>query len=135
MLVGRVVDDEFGDDAQAAPMRLRHEGPEVRHLAVGRIDRLEVGDVVAVVAQRRRIEGQQPDRRDAQRLHVVEALHQAGEVADAVAVRILEGFHVQLVDDRVLVPVGLGAVDDAVGAMDEVLHERGAPGGKSRQMA
>jgi hypothetical protein len=39
---------------------------------------------------------------------MVEPLHQALEVAHAVAVRILEGLDVQLVDDRVLVPVGGG---------------------------
>ena len=63
-----------------------------------------VGDVVAVVAQRRGVEGQQPDRVDAERLHVVELLGQAAEVADAVAVGVGEGLDVQLVDDGVLVP-------------------------------
>ena len=107
MLVGGVVDDQLGDDADAAPVRLGDEAAEVAHVAVGRIDRAVVGDVVAVVAQRRGIEGQEPDRVDAEALDVVEPLHQAGEIADAVAVGIVEGLDVQLVDDGVLVPVAL----------------------------
>ena len=104
--VGGVVQDELGDDAQPAAVRGAQERPEVAHrpvvgvhLAVGR-------DVVPVVAKRRGVEGQEPDRGDAEVLQVVEPLGEAAEVADAVAVRVGERPHVQLVDDRVLVPVG-----------------------------
>src|SRR3712207_5705097 len=63
-----------------------------------------IGDVVAVVLQRRRVEGEQPDRRDAEVLKVVELPGEAAKVADAVAVAVVEGAHVELVDDRILVP-------------------------------
>ena len=85
-------------------MRRPHEAAEVAQRAVGRIDAAVVGDVVAVVAQRGGVERQDPDRIDAELLHVVELLHQPGEVADAVVVAVEEGFDVQLIDDRVLVP-------------------------------
>src|SRR5579875_3513067 len=77
-------------------------------MAIGRMDVLVVGDVVAVVAQRRGIERQQPQRRDPEILQVVELLPQAAEVADAVVIGIEEGLDVQLVDDRVLVPERVG---------------------------
>ena len=64
-----------------------------------------VGDVVAVVAQRRGIKRQQPQRRDAQVLQIVELLRQAAKVADAVVVAVVERADVQLIDDRVLVPL------------------------------
>ena len=105
MLVGRVVDDQLGDDADAALVRLVHEALEVLDRAVARMDALVVRDVVAVVAQRRRIEGQQPQRVDAEPLQVVELARQPGKVADAVVVAVEEGADVRLVDDRVLVPV------------------------------
>ena len=104
MLVGGVVDDQLGDDADAARVRLVDEALEVVQRAVARMDVLVVGDVVAVVAQRRRIERQQPERVDAELLEVVELLRQAGEVADAVVVAVEEGADVHLVDDGVLVP-------------------------------
>ena len=82
----------------------RRNVAEVVERAVGRVDVGVVGDVVAVVAQRRRIERQQPEGGDAQVLQVVELLRQPAEVADAVAVAVEERADVQLVDDRVLVP-------------------------------
>ncbi len=105
VLVAGVVHHQFGDDAQAAPVRLDHEGLEVVERAVGRVHAFVVGHVVTVVAQRRRVERQQPDGVDPQRLHMVQALRQAGEVTDAVAIGIGIGLDVQFVDDRVLVPL------------------------------
>ena len=82
---------------------------EASHLADGAVvgvDAPVVGDVVAVVATGRRVERQDPDRGDAQVDEVIQLLDEPPEVADAVPVRIAERAHVQLVDDRVLVPVG-----------------------------
>ena len=104
VLVGGVVDDQLGDDAQAAAVRLAQEVAEVVAACRRRVDVGVVGDVVAVVLQRRGVERQQPDRGDAEVLEVVELRGQAAEVADAVAVAVVEGADVQLVDDRVLVP-------------------------------
>ena len=81
---------------------------EVVECAVAGVDVDVVGDVVAVVAQGRGEEGQEPEARDAEILKVVEFGEQAGEVADAVGVRIHEGADVDLVDDRVLVPEWIG---------------------------
>ena len=108
VLVGGVVDDQLGDHPQAAPVRLVDQPPGVLERAVGRVDGAVVGDVVAVVAQRRGVERQQPDRRDAQLLDVVELGDHALEIADAVAVGVEERLDVGLVDDRVLVPVRIG---------------------------
>ena len=104
VLVRRVVHHQLGDDAQLAAVRFFEKRLEVVQRAVLRIDVRVVGDVVTIVLQRRGKERQQPDRRDAQVLDVVEPLGQAAEVADAVAVAVAECAHVQLVDDRVLVP-------------------------------
>ena len=48
---------------------------------------------------------------------MVQPTHQAGEITHAVVVGILEGFDVKLVDDGIAIPVGLGAIDDAIGIM------------------
>ncbi len=104
MLIGGVVDHQLGDHLQAASVRLGDEGAEVLARAVMLVHVAVVGDVVAVVLERRRIERQQPHRVDAQFFYVVELGGQPLEVADAVAVRVEERLDVQLVDDRVLVP-------------------------------
>ena len=74
-------------------------------VAVGGVNPVEIGDVVAVVLQRRGIDRQEPQAGHAQLAQVVQLLGQPGEVADAVAVAVEERLHVHLVEDRVLVPV------------------------------
>src|SRR4029077_8970922 len=69
-----------------------------------RVDVRVVRDVIAVVAQRRGIEGQEPDGVDSQVLQVRQLFDQAAEIASAVGVAVEERPDVELVDDRVLVP-------------------------------
>ena len=104
MLVGGVVDHQLGDHADAALVRCVDEALHVVQRAVVGMHAAVVGDVVAVIQQRRGIERQQPDRADAELGDVVELGQQAGEVADAVVVGVEERLDVQLVDDGVLVP-------------------------------
>ena len=104
MLVGRVVDDEVDHHADAPLASQAEKIHEVSEGAEARIDIVVVGDVVAVVAIRRRMKGQQPHARNAQGVQVVHARRETREVADAVAIGVLKGLDVDRVDDRVLVP-------------------------------
>jgi hypothetical protein len=70
---------------------------------------LIVADVVAVVAQRRRIKRHEPDRVDAELPDVAELRGEPLEITDAVVVRIEEGLDVHLINDGVLVPQGVVA--------------------------
>jgi len=90
--------------AQAAAVRLAHEVAEVAPAAVVGVDVAVVGDVVAVVAQRRRVERQQPEGVHPQVLDVVEAAGEPFEIAGAIVVGVEERLDVELVDDGVLVP-------------------------------
>jgi hypothetical protein len=74
---------------------------ELVEVAEDRIDVGVVGDVVAEVRQRRRIDRRQPQRVDSEPRQMVEPRADAREVADPVAVRVLEGARVDLVDDPV----------------------------------
>ncbi len=104
VLVGGVVDDELGDDAQAALLRFQDEAAKVLHRPEVGIDVAVVGDVVAVVAAGRGVERQQPQRGDAEILQIVELVGQPREIADAVIVAVVKRLHMELVDDGVLVP-------------------------------
>ena len=108
VLVGGVIEDELGDDPQPAPLRLADELLEVRQRPVVGMHAEKVRDVVPVVAEGGRIEGQEPDRGHAEVLEVVQLLGQALEVAFSVLVAVGERADVELVDDGVLVPAGLG---------------------------
>ncbi len=122
MLVGGVVDHQLSDHAQPARMRGGDEAPHFGQRAVFRMDVAVVRDVVAVVAARRGIEGQQPDRVDAEADQVVELRQQTGEVADPVTIGVVERLDVQLIDDRVLVPQRIGVQQRGAAALGEALH-------------
>ena len=104
VLVGRVIDDQLSDDSQSAFVRFGEKRAEIVERSVVWIDIEIIGDVVAVIAQRRRIKWQEPDRGDAELLEIIEFLDQSSEIADAVAIAVADSFDMQLVDDRVFVP-------------------------------
>src|ERR1700751_1358890 len=104
MLIGGMVDDQFGDDAQIATVCLAHEGLEIRHPSIGWIDVLVIRDVVAIIAQWRGIERQQPQRGDPEIVEIIELAAQTLKIADSVVIGVEEGLHVQLIDDRIPVP-------------------------------
>jgi hypothetical protein len=110
VLVRGVVGDHLGDDLEAAAMGLADEAAHVAQRPVGGVHAVVVGDVVAVVAQRRGEEGQHPDGRHAQILNVIEALGQAPEVPDAVGVAVHKRADMHLIDDGVLVPLRVIAI-------------------------
>ena len=108
MLVGRVVDDELGNDPQAALLGFLDEAAEILHRPEIGIDVAIIGDVIAVVAAGGGVERQQPQRGDAEILQISQFLGQPGKVADAVIVAVGEGLDVELIDDRILVPELVG---------------------------
>ena len=88
MLVGGMVDHQFGDDLQTPRVRLADEGTEVGQGAVLGMNVLVIGNIVAVVPHRRRIERQQPQGVHAQILEIIQALNQAAEIADPIVVTV-----------------------------------------------
>src|SRR6266566_8918778 len=85
-------------------MRRIKKRAEIIDGAEVRIDVEIIGDVVAVITQRRGIEWQEPDSRNAELLEIIELFDQATEVAHPIAVAVTKRLNVQLIDDRVLVP-------------------------------
>ena len=68
------------------------------------IDVAVVGDVVAEIGHRRGIDRRDPDRIDAEPDEIIEPRQDAGQIADAVAVRVLKGARIDLIDDAALPP-------------------------------
>lgn len=104
VLIRAVIDDQIHQYADPAALRVVHELDEVTARSVSRIDAIVVGDVVAVITIRARLEGSEPYRIDAQRLEVIDPADQALEVTAAVPVAVHERLQIQRVDDGVLVP-------------------------------
>ena len=131
MLVAGVVHDEVDDHAHAALVRGVDELHEVGEVAELGQHGGVVGDVVAAVPQRGLEERRQPEAVDAQPLQIVELGGEALEVADAVAVAVLEGADQDLVEDGAFEPVGVAVLGGGVlervvdGLIDD--HDVGDP--------
>ncbi|CAH0246369.1 hypothetical protein SRABI128_02803 [Microbacterium sp. Bi128] len=108
--VGGVVDDEVRDHPDAAVVGGADEFHQVPQASEPGIHAVHVGDVVAVVAVRGRVEGHEPDARDAESGKIVHPLDQSAEISGAVAIAVDERLRIQAVNHRVLPPEvrGLG---------------------------
>ena len=99
-----VVHDQVGDHPDPPLPGRAQELHHVAQAAQPRVDAVVVGDVVAVVPVRGRVERHQPQAGDPEPGQVVDPVGQPGEVADPVAVAVGEQLDVQAVDHRVLPP-------------------------------
>ena len=106
MLVGRVVDNEVHDELDAGFMCRIEKRVEVRHRAEVLHDGAVVGDVIAIVVVGGLVDRGEPDDVDAELLEIRDAARDTRQVADAIAVRILEAARIDLIDDG-LFPPGL----------------------------
>jgi hypothetical protein len=106
--VGRVVGDQVEDDAKAALVGRVDERLGLGEGAEERVDAAVVDDVVPGVGHRRGVPGVDPDGVDPEVGEVGQAGADARDVADPVAVAVGEAADVDLVDDRVAPPCGLG---------------------------
>jgi hypothetical protein len=88
MFIGRVVDDKIDEYANAALLGAVSEFDEIADRSKSRIDSVVIGDVVAVILARRFLERHQPDCGDAETMQIVEAPHEALEIAYAVGVGV-----------------------------------------------
>ena len=104
-----VVGHEVQQQTQAAAMQRPDQPIQIRKRAEKRIDRLVVADVVAEIGHRRGKDGRDPDGADAEPDEMVDPSGDAVEVADPVAVAVLKGPGIDLVDDGILPPGASGA--------------------------
>ena len=98
MLIGGMVDNQLCDNSQASRVSFVDKCLKILQRAVCRIYGRVVGNVVAIISERRGIEREQPNGGDAQVLQVVELLRQSAKVADAFIGAVEERAHVQLID-------------------------------------
>ena len=71
------------------------------------------------------IRDSEPQRVHPQFLKIVQPLDQAPKIADAILATIAKRFDVQLIDDGVLVPEGVGDTGPALRVMTRTTHELG----------
>ena len=102
-VLGRcMVEYHVEHDTDPARLCLADESIDILHCAEARVDGAVVGDIVAAIVLRRDEERREPEEVDAEFLQIVEFRGDARQIAESVAVRVIEGFGVDLVDDLVL---------------------------------
>jgi hypothetical protein len=100
-----VAGDEVEQQTEAAGTRGGDQAVHILDAAERGVRRAVVGHVVAEVALRREVEGADPDRvHPAEPCDVVEAIEEARQVAEAVAVRAAEAAWIDLVGHRAAPP-------------------------------
>src|ERR1700704_515983 len=104
MLVGGVIGHEFEQNLEPLPMGLRQQFVEVCQVAEAWIYIAIVGDVIAEINHRRRVNGRDPDRFDPKADKIVEPLLYPFEVAYTVVVSVLKRARVDLIDHACLPP-------------------------------
>ena len=112
MLVGCVVGDEVDDEAHVPLLDAGEHGVEVSHRTEVAHDGAIVADVVAVVGVGGGEVWREPNDVDAKLLKVIEVLGDAFQVANSIAVGVLERARIDLVDDGFFPPFGLVAIDE-----------------------
>jgi hypothetical protein len=115
VLVGGVVDHQVEDHLDAPVGGPVEQLGEVAEGTQARVDAVEVGDVVAVVAARRRVDRVQPHAGHAQPGQVVQPTDQALQVTHPVPVGVGERLDVEGVDDGFGVPARIHAYRGAHG--------------------
>src|SRR5690606_16879535 len=99
-----MVHDQVSDDVQAARVRLFEQALEVLQRTIVRVDVVEVRNIVPVVLQRRGVHRQEPDAIHTERLHVIQLLDDAAQIAMPVAIGVLVGADIQFVENGVVEP-------------------------------
>ena len=103
LVFGRcMVEYHIKHKTDAACLCRADERIHILHRAEARIDGAVVRDIVAVVLLRRDEERSQPEEVDAELPQIVELGGDAIQIAESVAVHIVEGFRIDLVNNLVL---------------------------------
>ena len=104
MFVRGVVGHQVEDQLHAARVDAFQQPVKIGQRAKQGMDIAVIGDIVAKVVHRRRVDRRKPDGADVEALEIVQPLADAGQVADAVAVAVLIRARVNLVNDVGLPP-------------------------------
>ncbi len=105
MLIRGVIDHQVHDDLDVPLSRLRDELIHILHGAKLGVDPGVIADVIAVIRVGRRIDGAEPDNAHSQVLQLIQVGDDPLQIADAIAVTVLEAAGPDLIDYPLLPPL------------------------------
>jgi hypothetical protein len=99
-----VIGNEIEDDFDFSCVRRVHKPVKIFQRSEQGIDAAVVADVISEVRHRRRIDRRYPDCINAKPFEIVEAFAYSLQITDTIAIRVLKGARIDLIDDAVLPP-------------------------------
>ena len=97
VLIGAVIDNEIHQDVHVALFCLGDQTVHVIHCAKTRVDVVIIGNIVALIGERRAVDRREPDNVDAEILEIIKLADNARKIADAVSVGITEALRIDLI--------------------------------------
>ena len=107
MRIGGVIQHQVHDDADVARMRRFDQVFELVQRPIGFIHAVIVGNVIAIVAQGRRVDRHDPNTIHAEGLQIIELFSQPAQIAASIAIAILESADGNFLKNCILVPEGI----------------------------
>src|ERR1700733_4357276 len=104
MLVGGMVGNQIQDEFETSVMNRLQETVKIVHGPEERIDPAIVSDIVAEIGHRRGVERGDPKCVDAKLYKVIQTLQDTVQIADTIAIAVLERAWINLINDPVLPP-------------------------------
>ncbi len=104
VLGGGVVDDKVNHHFHAPGVHFAQETVKILHGAEFRVDPPVIGDIIAVVIVRGRIERRNPDHIHAQIFQIIQVLRDPVQIPDTITVAVRKAARINLIDHRFLPP-------------------------------
>jgi len=120
MLIGTVAQHQVDQHLEPQLVGAVDQRVEIPKRAEHRVHVAVIGHVIAEIQHRRAEERRDPDRINTQIGHVIQPVDDPGQIADPVAVAVLETARVDLVDHRAAPPVPIRRHD---GFGRDILHQ------------
>ena len=104
MIAAGVVGDDIDDDLDISGMCLRDQVVNILQCSEERIHVSVISYVVSTVVQRRCVEGGEPQGIDTERLEVIKAADDSGDITHPIALAIGKGSWINLIHDGIAPP-------------------------------
>src|SRR5688500_15342370 len=104
MLFRSVIDNKINDYFDAEDFCFVHESYELATRTMSRIDSVKILDVITVILIRSRLKWCKPDRFYTEGVQVIKAGGKAFKISHAIPIAVHEGFQIETVNNRVLIP-------------------------------
>ncbi len=104
MLIRAVVEHQIDNHPQPLVVSQRDKALEIIQVPIIGMNAIKIGNIIAIIPQRRWIHGQQPDAGDPQLFQMIEPGGYSAKISNSVTIAIGKGPQIEFVKDSVFIP-------------------------------